>query len=193
MRCELAGGTFGTAAQPRSLPCTADFLPTTSGYLSACNVGSHSQCLLCHLAAGLQRALLAGLPISDQETLFSTPEDLQALEALFRWAGGASGAAWRSAARARRPPAPLPAQHGGGNEPSRRRIATAPACLCRVSLHTLGLPSRRPSRSHPYPTHNCYIRRGHGFLLLAQSVREAAEHLEQLVLPLALLGSVRRL
>ncbi|KAL4427916.1 hypothetical protein ABPG75_002005 [Micractinium tetrahymenae] len=74
-------------------------------------------------AAGLERARQAGLPISDHETLFSTPEDRQALEALFR--------------------------------------------------------------SHPYPRHRCYIRRGHGFLLLAQSVQEAEAYLEQHVLPLA--------
>lgn len=72
----------------------------------------------------LHRARQAGLPISDHETLFSTPEDRQALEALFR--------------------------------------------------------------SHPYPAHRCYIRRGHGFLLLAQSVQEAGAYLEQHVLPLAL-------
>lgn len=38
----------------------------------------------CCLTAALHRARQAGLPISDHETLFSTPEDRQALEALFR-------------------------------------------------------------------------------------------------------------
>ena len=38
------------------------------------------------LHAGLEAARAAGLPISDRATLFSTPDDLEALEALFRWA-----------------------------------------------------------------------------------------------------------
>ena len=40
-------------------------------------------------------------------------------------------------------------------------------------------------RSHPYPRHCCYIRRGHGFLLLAASVEEAEQHLRQHILPLS--------
>ncbi|PSC69726.1 DNA polymerase III subunit alpha [Micractinium conductrix] len=71
---------------------------------------------------GLEAARAAGLPISDRATLFSTPDDLEALEALFR--------------------------------------------------------------SHPYPHHRCYIRRGHGFLLLTQSVAEAAAYVERHIAPL---------
>lgn len=72
--------------------------------------------------AGLEAARRAGLPISDSATLFSTPEDLQALEALFR--------------------------------------------------------------ERAYPEHRCYIRRQHGFFLLAGSVAEAERQLELIVLPL---------
>ncbi|GFR48982.1 hypothetical protein Agub_g11000, partial [Astrephomene gubernaculifera] len=70
---------------------------------------------------GLSYATQLGLPISPRATLFSTPEDLAELEALFR--------------------------------------------------------------SHPYPQHRCYIRRGHGFFLLAGSVAEAEALFAQLVLP----------
>jgi hypothetical protein len=72
----------------------------------------------------LQAAQELGLPISDHETLFSTPEDLAALEALF--------------------------------------IA------------------------HPYPAHNLYIRKGHGFFLLGQTAAEVGQVLEQVVAPIAL-------
>ena len=36
------------------------------------------------LAAGLERARHHGLPVSERETMFSTPDDLAELEALFR-------------------------------------------------------------------------------------------------------------
>lgn len=71
---------------------------------------------------GLEAAQRAGMPVSHDETLFSTPEDLAALEELFV--------------------------------------------------------------RHPYPAHRCYIRRGHGFLLLARNVAEASLLFEQTVLPL---------
>ncbi|KXZ53577.1 hypothetical protein GPECTOR_6g494 [Gonium pectorale] len=70
---------------------------------------------------GLSYAAQLGLPISPHATLFSTPEDLAELEALFR--------------------------------------------------------------SHPYPQHRCYIRRGHGFFLLGRSLAEAERLFEQLVVP----------
>ncbi|PNW86255.1 hypothetical protein CHLRE_02g078912v5 [Chlamydomonas reinhardtii] len=38
-------------------------------------------------------------------------------------------------------------------------------------------------RSHPYPQHTCYIRRGHGFFLLADCVAEARRHFESLIVP----------
>ena len=72
--------------------------------------------------AGLEAAAAAGMPISQQETLFSTPEDLDALEELFK--------------------------------------------------------------SYPYPEYRCYIRRGHGFFLLADDVADAEAHFEALILPL---------
>ncbi|GLC33674.1 hypothetical protein PLESTM_000099000 [Pleodorina starrii] len=70
---------------------------------------------------GLSYAAQLRLPISPHETLFSTPEDLAELEALFR--------------------------------------------------------------AHPYPQHRCYIRRGHGFFLLAKTVAEAGEWFERWVQP----------
>jgi hypothetical protein len=73
--------------------------------------------------AQLAAALAAGVPVSGEETLFSTPEDLAALEALFR--------------------------------------------------------------ERPYPADALYVRRGHGFFLLAGSVAEAAAAFERVVLPLA--------
>jgi hypothetical protein len=47
----------------------------------------------CSPNAGLERARAAGLPISERETLFSTPEDLEELELLFRWAPSTAAAA----------------------------------------------------------------------------------------------------
>jgi hypothetical protein len=73
--------------------------------------------------AQLAAALAAGGPVSSEETLFSTPDDLAALEALFR--------------------------------------------------------------ERPYPADALYVRRGHGFFLLAGSVAEVAAAFEQRVLPLA--------
>ncbi|KAG2488089.1 hypothetical protein HYH03_013392 [Edaphochlamys debaryana] len=70
---------------------------------------------------GLDYAASRGIPISPRATLFSTPEDLAELEALFR--------------------------------------------------------------SHPYPGNACYIRRGHGFFLLAPSVEEAEARFDALVVP----------
>jgi len=72
--------------------------------------------------AGVEAAQRAGMPISDKETLFSTPDDLEALEVLFR--------------------------------------------------------------EFPYPEHRCFIRRGHGFFLLARDVAEAEHLFQALVLPL---------
>ena len=71
---------------------------------------------------GLQAAINAGMPISEEETLFSTPADLDALENLFK--------------------------------------------------------------KYPYPEHRCYIRRGHGFFLLADSVADAEVQFDTLILPL---------
>lgn len=75
----------------------------------------------------------------------------------------------------------------------RRQLIPLPGCkhdTCAALLpgatHLLAAVVRHPRRSHPYPQHRCYIRRGHGFLLLAQSVRDAGAYLEQHVLPLAL-------
>lgn len=72
--------------------------------------------------AGLQAAVNAGMPISDEETLFSTPSDLVALESLFT--------------------------------------------------------------KYPYPKNCCYIRRGHGFFLLADTVADAATSFEKMIIPL---------
>lgn len=44
-------------------------------------------------------------------------------------------------------------------------------------------PLRCCCRSHPYPAHRCFIRRGHGFTLLARTVAEAEQLLEGLLLP----------
>lgn len=71
---------------------------------------------------GLQAAINAGMPVSEEETLFSTPADLDALENLFK--------------------------------------------------------------KYPYPEHRCYIRRGHGFFLLADSVEDAEVQFDTLILPL---------
>ncbi len=71
---------------------------------------------------GLQAAIEAGMPISEEETLFSTPADLDALEKLFN--------------------------------------------------------------KYPYPEYRCFIRRGHGFFLLADSVTDAEIQFERLILPL---------
>lgn len=90
------------------------------GWSEAPQVAVHGHALA--EGAGLERARQQGLPVSEQETLFSTPEDLAQLEALFR--------------------------------------------------------------AYPYPQHRCYIRRSHGFLLLATSVEEAEQHFEQQILPL---------
>lgn len=70
---------------------------------------------------GLKEAARLGLPISERETLFSTPEDLSELEGLFR--------------------------------------------------------------SHAYPHHRCFIRKGHGFFVLGTDVQDARRVLEQCVLP----------
>lgn len=72
--------------------------------------------------AGLQSAFKAGMPISEEETVFSTPSDLVALETLFT--------------------------------------------------------------KYPYPQNCCYIRRGHGFFLLADTVVDAANSFEKLIVPL---------
>lgn len=69
----------------------------------------------------LQAAQHAGMPISMTETLFSTPEDLDALEKLFT--------------------------------------------------------------EFPFPKYKCYIRKGHGFLLLAEDLEEAKHLWENYVLP----------
>ncbi|CAE8705188.1 unnamed protein product [Polarella glacialis] len=68
---------------------------------------------------GLKVAESLGLPISNEETLFSTPEDVQALMALFR--------------------------------------------------------------KHAYPEHKVFIRRGHGFLILSDSVEGALIELRKLI------------
>lgn len=52
------------------------------GWAAAPAVAVHGHALAS--GAGLEAARAAGLPISEDETLFSTPEDLAALEALFR-------------------------------------------------------------------------------------------------------------
>ena len=38
-------------------------------------------------------------------------------------------------------------------------------------------------REAPYPAHRCYVRRGHGFMLLAQSVAGAAAYFESEIRP----------
>eukprot|EP00879_Flechtneria_rotunda_P015732 GHRR01016454.1.p1 GENE.GHRR01016454.1~~GHRR01016454.1.p1 ORF type:complete len:236 (+),score=52.74 GHRR01016454.1:114-821(+) len=73
---------------------------------------------------GLATARELGLPISEHETLFSTPADLQALEKLLS--------------------------------------------------------------QHPYPRQRCFIRRSHGFFILAQSCKEAEQVLDELVVPFLL-------
>eukprot|EP00889_Picochlorum_renovo_P008928 jgi/Picre1/35958/NNA_003415.t1 len=71
---------------------------------------------------GLDAAKRSGFPISDRETLFSTPDDLVELENLF--------------------------EH------------------------------------HPYPANQCFIRRGHGFLVLADSVKDASDFISKKLEPL---------
>lgn len=71
---------------------------------------------------GLKAAIVAGMPVSPEITLFSTLDDLEALETLFT--------------------------------------------------------------SYRYPTHRCYIRRGHGFFLLGNSVQHAREYFDSVILPL---------
>lgn len=73
---------------------------------------------------GLEAAIAAGMPVSPEITLFSTPDDLEALETLFT------------------------------------------------------------SHKYRYPTHRCYIRRGHGFFLLADRVEDACKYFESIILPL---------
>lgn len=90
------------------------------GWQKAPQIAVHGHALA--EGSGLQAAAAAGMPISQEETLFSTPEDLDALEELFK--------------------------------------------------------------SHPYPTFRCFIRRGHGFFLLADDVADAEAQFEALVLPL---------
>jgi hypothetical protein len=93
--------------------------PSKYGWAAKPGVAVHGHALA--EGAGLELTRHLGMPISEQETLFSTPEDLQQLEALFA--------------------------------------------------------------SHPYPEHRCYIRRGHGFFLLAEGPEEAAALFERLILP----------
>jgi len=69
---------------------------------------------------GLEAAKHAGIPISDKETLFSTREDLDALEKLFR----------------------------------------------------------------EHPSASCYIRKGHGFILLAKDIRHATHYFNTVLEPL---------
>ena len=90
------------------------------GWAEAPAVAVHGHALV--EGDGLEAAQRAGLPISEAETLFSTPEDLAALEALFS--------------------------------------------------------------SHPYPSNSCYIRRGHGFFLLAKDAASAEAKFREAVLPL---------
>lgn len=92
---------------------------TEYGWAEAPHVVLHGHALAD--GEGLSYASRLGLPISAHATLFSTPEDLAELEALFR--------------------------------------------------------------SHPYPQHRCYIRRGHGFFLLARSIVEAEQLFTELVEP----------
>ena len=69
--------------------------------------------------AGLDAARAAGVPISERETLFSTPDDLEELEALFG--------------------------------------------------------------RFPYPDHQVYVRRGHGFFVLADDVAGAARAVDRVL------------
>lgn len=71
---------------------------------------------------GLDAAKRHGFPISERETLFSTPDDLVELEALFE--------------------------------------------------------------DYHYPMHQCYIRRGHGFLVLADTVKDASGFITERLQPL---------
>lgn len=139
----------------------AALLPSAAqrfGWAAAPAVAVHGHALAG--GAGLEAARLAGLPISETETLFSTPEDLAALEQLFRRASAASYFQHPSLHAACLPPLLLLRQ------PHRPVFHQ---CCC---------------RSHPYPQHRCYIRRGHGFTLLHDSVEGAARYLEEQLLPL---------
>ena len=78
---------------------------------------------------GLQVAVNAGLPVSTSITLFSTPEDLRALEDLLI--------------------------------------------------------------KHPYPHYRCYIRRGHGFFLLAKDIDDAWQYIDKTLIPLIQSGTVK--
>lgn len=109
---------------------------------------------------GLDRARRAGLPVSEEATLFSTPADLAALEALFRWVF-----------------------ERGGRARDRRAACLALAAHALPTAHPL-LTFRPPRRAHPYPAHRCYVRRGHGFTVLAGSVAEAAAYFDERLLPL---------
>lgn len=71
---------------------------------------------------GISKALEAGIPVSEELTMFSTAEDLKALEKLFT--------------------------------------------------------------SHKYPHTQCFIRRGHGFFLLAKDVKHAAHYFNSVLEPL---------
>lgn len=72
--------------------------------------------------AGLVLAQKAGLPVSKQETMFSTPEDLEELENLLK--------------------------------------------------------------SHPYPEHRCFVRRGHGFFLLGRDMEDVRQQYNSIIVPL---------
>eukprot|EP00890_Picochlorum_soloecismus_P006523 jgi/Picsp_1/696/NSC_00690-R1_hypothetical protein VOLCADRAFT_106561 [Volvox carteri f. nagariensis] len=71
---------------------------------------------------GLEAAKDAGIPISDKETLFSTRDDLDALEKLFK--------------------------------------------------------------EYPFPGTSCYIRKGHGFIMLAKDIRHATYYFNTVLEPL---------
>lgn len=145
----------------------AALLPSAAqrfGWAAAPAVAVHGHALAS--GAGLEAARLAGLPISEAETLFSTPDDLAALEQLFRCASACillSAVSTSACVVCYRLPASPPVA-----APTHPTRAPYP-CRC---------------RSHPYPHHRCYIRRGHGFTLLHDSVEGAARYLEEQLLPL---------
>lgn len=90
------------------------------GWSSKPTVALHGHALA-ETEEDLRAVEAAGMPVSEVETLFSTPEDLQALETLFV--------------------------------------------------------------KYPFPEYKCYIRKGHGFLLLAEDLGDAQRQWRRSVLP----------
>ena len=112
------------------LSTSIDVLPTSDSPMHHAALSAHKQfhwsempnaILHGHALETEEEAAALGLPISTEETLFSTPEDTQALMTLFE--------------------------------------------------------------GHPYPQNKIFIRKGHGFLLLGQSMQDALETFRKSILP----------